>query len=119
MAKPKTNNSSSGVRYDADTRKRVRTLARRGKSVPEIRATLAESSDTAPTQKTIREWLGADGIEVPAARQRQHNRDKILRDLKATKRDGATPKFTRAQIQEKYGCSAKFLSQLASGKLAS
>ena len=98
--KPKT----SGVRYDNETRKLARKLARRGKTVPEIARELA-----GPSQKTIRTWLTDKGIEPNPGRQRTYNRKKILQDLKRG--------MSRTKVCKKHGCSAKFVSELARGKI--
>lgn len=58
--------------------------------------------------KTIRRWLKQKRIKLRGPQTaRVFPRKKILREL-----ERGTP---RRQIQEKYGCSAKFLSLLARG----
>ena len=103
---------TSGIRYDKATRKRAETLARSGKTVPEIAAKL-----DGPSQKCIREWLEAADIVPTSGRKRHFNREKILADLQATNGKGE-PKFTRGQLCAKHGCSPKYLSNLANGKIA-
>jgi hypothetical protein len=74
------------------------------------------------TPKTTRAWLrdveAQEDVDLlPGGRRRTHDRDAILADVHATDVEGA-PRYTRAQIRKKYGCSHKFLSHLVNGKLA-
>jgi transposase-like protein len=111
MRKAKTKNPQrlAGFRYsEADKRKAV-DLARKGMTVPEIAKRLS-----GPSQKTIRDWLISNGVEPPSGRKRYHDRKKILADLRSRKENGKK-RYTRAQLQQKHGCSAKFLWQLEKG----
>lgn len=86
-------------------------MAKNGLSVPEIAEKL-----NGPTQKTIREWLVKRKVNPEPGRRRWFDREQILRDLEATTKDGEL-RYTRRELCEKYGCSAKFLSQLARGAI--
>ena len=74
--------------------------------------------------RSIRAWFRKAEKDNPKLRdklltgcqERRYNREKILRELNATK-PGGQPKYTRKQIAEKHGCSAKFLSDLATGRI--
>lgn len=107
----------SGIRHDARTKAKAIELALKDKTVPEIHAKLKRPDGSGPAQKTIRAWLAAEGIEPPSGRRRSYDRKKILKDLRAKNSDGSS-KYTRAQLQTKYGCTAKYLSTLATGKIA-
>lgn len=114
---------NSGVRYSNEIRERAISMAQTH-TVPEIYAQL-----DGPSQKTIREWLAAEKVSPNAGRQRRYDRKEILKDLRAKvdnpdkskgkkgKRKAKVPTYTRTQLCEKYGCSSKFLSQLASGEI--
>jgi hypothetical protein len=107
----KNPNPFAGIRYSEEIKAHAVDLANKGNTVPEIADELA-----GPSQKTIRDWLTSNGVEPPSGRVRVHDRKKILADLKARKKDGKR-RHTRKQLQEKYGCSAKFLWQLEKGML--
>lgn len=79
-------------------------LAKARVAVPAI------STKIGASQKTVREWLRAAGVSPTSAIRRQYDRKAILRDLASSK--------TRADIIARYGCSQKFLSQLATGKIS-
>lgn len=74
--------------------------------------------------RSIRAWFRKAEKDNPKWRgklltgcqERRYDRAKILRELNATKPNGQ-PKYTRKQIAEKHGCSAKFLSDLATGRI--
>jgi len=75
------------------------------------------------SQRTLSYWFQQAEEEEPKyagrltnGNRRRFNRKKILRDLKARKANGR-PKYTRREIAEKYNCSPKFLSNLATGKI--
>lgn len=92
--------------YTEKDRDKVRTLYAQGKSIAEISRIRGLPTDP----KTIRRWLTDMGVTLRGPSDlRTHPREKILKELKA--------KVTRTKIQKKYGCSAKYLSLLASGKL--
>jgi uncharacterized protein YjcR len=93
---------SPGVRYSEKQRKDAARMAKSRVAVPEI------SSKIGVSQKTIRDWLRAAGVSPASAIRRQYDRKAILREL-ASK--------TRADIIARHGCSQKFLSQLATGKI--
>lgn len=115
----KTNKTSpTSARYSDRVRAHAIRLAKKRKSVPEIHQILnKDPKQSGPTAKTIRVWLKQAGVSPGTGRPRQFDRKKILRDLNATKKDG-TRRYTRAQLCEKYGCSQKFLSNLANGEIA-
>lgn len=64
-----------------------------------------------PNAKTLRKWLADAKVPMRPHHQQVYPRAEILEILKKKS-------MTRAQIQEKYGCSKKYLSDLASGKIA-
>lgn len=105
----------SGVRHGTDTRKCVRKMAELQDPVTDI------ASVVQVTPKTVRTWLRSMEAEdasslLPGGRKRTHDRPAILEDLAALDEQGCL-RFTRAQIRKKHGCSHKFLSQLANGRL--
>lgn len=105
----------SGVRHGSDTRKCVRRMAEFDDSVTDM-AHVAQV-----TPKTIRTWLRRieteeDTTLLPGGHRRTHDRTAILHDLAALDETGK-PRYTRAQIREKHGCSHKFLSQLANNRI--
>jgi transposase-like protein len=99
----------AGLRYSDKEKARAVELAEKGHTVPEIAKKLRS-----PSQKTIREWLISNGVTPPSGRKRVYDRKKILADLRARKPNGKK-RYTRAQLQAKYHCSAKFLWQLDRG----
>lgn len=100
---------NSGVRYSNEIKEQAISMAQTH-TVPEIYDVL-----DGPSQKTIREWLAAEKVMPNAGRQRRYDRKAILKDLRAMNR--GDHKYTRTQLCTKYGCSSKFLSQLASGEI--
>lgn len=73
------------------------------------------------TPKTIRTWLRVRETErgvslLPGGRHPVHDRKAILADVHAKNEDGS-PRYTRAEIREKYNVSRGFLSHLINGKL--
>lgn len=106
---------SCGARHGTDTRKFVRRMAEFQDPVSDMAHVVGV------TPKTIRNWLRqVERTEntslLPGGRRRTHDRQAILEDLRATD-DAGKPRYTRAQIREKHGCSHKFLSQLANGRI--
>ena len=108
MAKKKR--KDSGARYTDIVKQKALRMAKRDVSVPEIARKLG------PSEKTIRTWLRDAGISAPG-RARRYDRKQILKELLAKDRKG-NPKHTRADICSRHGCSRKFLSELATGKIA-
>ncbi len=60
--------------------------------------------------KVVRRWLVLRGVEIRSEKVLIYPRKKILKQLKA--------KRPRSEIIAEYGCSTKFLSNLANGKIS-
>jgi transposase-like protein len=104
-----------GARHGTDTRKCVRRMAELQDPVSDMAFIVGV------TPKTIRNWIRRIEHDekkslLPGGRRRTHDRQAILEDLRATD-DAGQPRYTRAQIRDKHGCSHKFLSQLANGRI--
>lgn len=85
--------------------------------VDPARNTVAKISERlGPTRRTLQTWFREAeernpdliGRIMPRSQPRRYDRAAIQADLESGE-------MTRAQIREKYGCSAKFLSQVATG----
>ena len=85
--------------------------------VDPARNTVAKISERlGPTRRTLQTWFREAeernpdlvGRIMPRSQPRRYDRAAIRADLEAGE-------MTRAEIREKYGCSAKFLSQVATG----
>ena len=106
---------SCGARHGTETRRCARRMAELHDPVTHIADVLGI------TPKTTRSWLrdmeSEEGVQLlPGARMRTHDREAILEDVQAMD-EGGRPRYTRAEIREKYGCSHKFLSHLVHGRL--
>lgn len=104
-----------GARHGTETRKCVRRMAELEDPVSDMAFVIGV------TPKTIRNWLRRwerdENVSLlPGGRRRVHDREAILADLRAVDASG-NPRYTRAQIREKHGCSHKFLSQLFNGRI--
>lgn len=91
-------------KYDPEIRERVLQLYRDGVSMAEI----ARQGDTPRDVKTIRTWVAEEGIALRGNPQR-YPRAEIMERMAAGE--------TRADLAAEYGCSPKYLSNLALGKL--
>lgn len=94
----------SGKRYSEKLRKDAARLYRKGWSL----ARIVRREEMPDDVNTVRHWLKDRGVEMRVS-VHVYPRQKILRELE---RD-----VPRLEIQERYGCSAKYLSNLATGKL--
>jgi transposase-like protein len=92
----------SGQRYQRRTRSRVRRLYAGGTSISEI------SRRTDVPVWTIRAWV-AD-INPCSGNERRYDRDQIAAELAAG--------IPYSQICRRHGCSKRWLSDLANGRLA-
>lgn len=90
------------MRHDKKTRKKALELYERGSSCDKI-----SRNPDMPTRETIRRWVQDAGIT--REKKQIYPRKKIAAMLERG--------VARSKIQEEYGCSAKFLSQLANGQL--
>lgn len=106
---------SCGARHGTETRRCARKMAELHDPVTQISEVLGV------TPKTTRTWLrdveAAEEVALlPGGRRRVHDRAAILADVHE-RDDAGEPRYTRAQIRKKYGCSHKFLSHLVNGRL--
>jgi len=107
------------MRYPEEKKKKAIQLRLRSRS----KWTLAAiSEELGVSTRTLRSWFRAAeqsnpkyGGRLLGSQPRKHDRKRILNDLRAT--SGGEPKFTRRELAEKHGCSQKYLSDLANGKL--
>lgn len=101
-------------RYDEDVRWKAVGLRLVD---PTANTVAAISSKLGPTRRTLQTWFreaeernpDLAGRIMPRTQPRQYDRAAILADLEAGN-------LSRDQIREKHGCSAKFLSQVATGQ---
>jgi transposase-like protein len=108
------------MRYPEETKKKAIQLRLRSRT----KWTLAAiGEELGVSTRTLRSWFRAAEEsnskyrgKLLGSQPRTHDRKRILNDLKAKTSDGE-PKFSRREIGAKYGCSQKFLSDLANGKL--
>ena len=96
---------NAGKRYLGDERREALRLYREGNPISRI----VQMEGMPADPKTLRRWLREASIRI-RVNERQFPRKEILKALRTK---------TRTQVQEKYGCSAKFLSNLVNGKIAS
>lgn len=100
-----TNSQKSHKRYSEAKKAEAQALYEDGVSLARISRKAGFPNDP----KIIRGWLLKRGVKLRANPQ-IYPRKKILKELQEGKKD-------RKAIQEKYGCSAKYLSNLFVGKL--
>lgn len=110
-----------GRRYTAADRRRAKRLREAGHPVAAIARAIGADV------KTVVEWFQRFEAEarlrgtpvrlLPVRPDRRFDRARILKDLNATRVDGKKV-YSRQQLSKKYGCSERFLSKLARGKLA-
>jgi hypothetical protein len=102
---PLKKRQACGRRYAAAIKKKAVKLYNKGHTIAEI-CRLEEMPNNI---KVVRRWLLLEGTEIRSAKIPQYPRAKILKQLNSGK--------PRRAIIEEYGCSPKFLSNLANGKI--
>ncbi len=95
-----------GRRYEDGVKNQAVTLYTGGTPLTEICRLKKMPNNT----KVVRRWLVLEGVEIRSAKVPIYPRAKILKQLKA--------KRPRSEIIAEYGCSTKFLSNLANGKIS-
>lgn len=90
--------------YSAETKRKAIVLYEHGMAIEQI-----AKRKGMPSAKTIRKWL-RDAKKKLRGYQRQYPREKILAML--------NDNVPRSTIRKRFGCSEKYLSQLANGKIA-
>jgi transposase-like protein len=97
---------SAGTRYGLKARREALRLHRQGHPI----AALTRRKGLPNNPKVIRKWLEDAGETIDWVPPLMYPRAEILKKLKAG--------VPRNDLAEQYGCSLKFLSQLATGKIS-
>lgn len=106
MSTPKKRHNPCGKRYGEAAKKEAKRLYKNGLTVAAICRLRGMSSNA----KVVRGWLTDQGVEIRSEKTTIYPRRKILKQLQ----DGRL----RKEIAAEYGCSMKFLSNLANGKIS-
>jgi transposase-like protein len=103
---PNPSREGCGTRYGDEAKIEARRLYEEGLSL----AAICRERGMSRNAKVVRQWLVDQGVEIRSEKVTIYPRAKILKQLRAG--------YPRKKLVLEYGCSTKFLSNLANGKIS-